>query len=331
MPWEHVAIHSPALAGEWLNVESPPTMDELLAGGALLLDFWEYSCINCLRTLPYLEAWYERYHALGLQVVGIHTPEFAFGRARAAVEAEVQRLGLPYPILLDPTQALWQTFAIRAWPTKQLIDGDGLIRYRAQGEGHYQETEAAIQQLLRERQGEALRLPPLLAPLRPTDASGAICYRPTPELHAGGPPAPVTHFPHPTLRPEGQLYFEGAWRIEHEYAESLESGAALYVPYRAAEINAVLASGSDEPLPITLIHDGLPLTLGEAGADVIVDSEWGSYLRVRAPRLYHLASNPDAAPHELRLEALEPGVRVYAFSFVACPKAHYEAGDLRIP
>ncbi|MBA3533516.1 MAG: redoxin domain-containing protein, partial [Ardenticatenales bacterium] len=169
MPWENVRLHTPRVEGDdWLNVESPPLMETLLAGGLLLVDFWEYSCVNCLRTLPYLTSWYERYQTLGLEIVGIHTPEFHFSRQPEAVAAAVARLGLPYPILLDNEQRLWQGFANRGWPAKYLIDAQGILRYSAVGEGRYQESEEAIQRLLRERHGEALALPPLMVPLRPT-------------------------------------------------------------------------------------------------------------------------------------------------------------------
>lgn len=328
--------------GQWLNVEPPPTLEALTDSGIVLVDFWEYTCVNCIRTLPYLLAWHERYHALGLTIVGIHTPEFDISRQPEAVAAAVRRFDIPYLVLLDNDGTNWDAYANRAWPTKYLIDSQRVIRYTARGEGRYAETEAAIQTLLRELHGADLELPPLMPPLRPTDAPGAVCYRATPELHAGyaharlGNPGSLEpgepqRFRPVTEREEGRLYFEGLWRADQDYSEAVEAGGVLRVPYRAAELNVVLATADGQPQRLFLRHDGQPLTLDEAGEDVVVDSDWGSYVLVRAPRMYNLAINPDFARHEITLESNDVGLRVYAFSFVSCPKPTYEAGDLVVP
>lgn len=316
MPWESLSIRAPHLApGEWINTP-PLTMEELISGGLALVDVWDYSCLNCVRTLPYRVAWHERYAPLGLRLLGIHTPEFAFARQRETVAAAVERFGLPYPVLLDNEQANWHAFAARAWPSTYLIDAQRLIRFTTVGEGHYAETEAAIQQLLRERHGEELHLPPLLPPLHPTDAPGAACYPATPELYVG----PAAARP-ASLAPdaEGALSFAGSWRAAGEFAESGDGRCTLRVPYRAAEIHAVLATVDGEPRRLFLEFDGQPLPLDEAGEDVTVDSDLGSYVLVRAPRLYSLALAPDAALRTLTLESHIPGLRVYSFSFVPCP------------
>jgi thiol-disulfide isomerase/thioredoxin len=169
--------------GVWRN--TPHALSrESLRGRPVLVDFWDYSCINCIRSLPYLRAWHERYHEHGLVIVGVHTPEFRFGLAQSAVDAAIERFDLPYPVLLDNDEESWQRFANRAWPTRYLIDAGGYIRLRRQGEGYYQEIEAAIQELL-QAQNPAFRLPPLLEPLHETDQPGAACYPATPELYVG--------------------------------------------------------------------------------------------------------------------------------------------------
>ncbi|MDQ4077742.1 MAG: redoxin domain-containing protein, partial [Chloroflexota bacterium] len=125
MTWQRIRIRAPHLKGgaeDWINVDAPLTMEELVGDGVVLVDFWDYTCVNCIRTLPYLIEWHERYAPLGLTIVGIHTPEFAFAQEREAVEAAVDRLGIPYPVLLDNEQANWSAFANRTWPTKYLID-----------------------------------------------------------------------------------------------------------------------------------------------------------------------------------------------------------------
>ncbi len=341
--WQANRIRAPHLVGDdWLNVAQPLTMDELVAGGPVLVDFWESSCVNCIRTLPYLVAWHERYAPWGLTIVGIHSPEFAFGRERETVAAAIHRFALPYPVLMDPAHRNWDAFANRAWPTKYLIDSQRIIRFMARGEGRYGETESAIQTLLREAHGEALPLPPPLEPLRPTDVPGAVCYRTTPELYAGyaqgrfggdEPQALSTPqaFPSQAERAEGLLYLEGAWRVEPEWAEAAGQESRLHVPYRAAEFNAVLASASGEPLRVYLLHDGQSLRLDEMGEDVVVDGELGSYVTVRGPRLYNLVINLDFALHEITLAPAAPDLRVYAFSFASCTKPTQEPGDWVVP
>ena len=135
--------------GEWLNTEHPIQMARL-RGCAVLVDFWEYSCINCLRTLPYIRQWNTRYADKGLTIVGVHSPEFAFGRERAQIEAAVHELEIDYPVLMDNDFRTWDAFANRFWPSKYLIDQAGYIRYQSHGEGGYADFEHAIQAVLHE-------------------------------------------------------------------------------------------------------------------------------------------------------------------------------------
>lgn len=330
MSWQQTPVRAPHLVqGEWLNTDHPLTMEALVQGGIVLVDFWEYSCVNCIRTLPYLIEWHDRYAALGLHIIGIHTPEFAFGREKENVAAAIRRYDIPYPVLLDNEMGNWYGFTNRAWPTKYLIDSNRRLRYSAVGEGSYQETEAAIQQLLRELHGEALELPPLLEPFRSTDATGAVCYPATPELYAGYAHGRLGNegdfalndsrlFEAVDTREEGKLYFEGNWRGESEFSESVDTQSVLRVPYRAAELNVVLASADGQPRRVHLLHDGTPIALDEAGEDVVIDSEIGAYVVVSRPRMYHLVTNPDVARHEITLEPSGAGVRVYSFTFVSC-------------
>jgi thiol-disulfide isomerase/thioredoxin len=339
MGWEQVRVRAPRLVGdEWLNAAPAASMGAEPADGLLLVDFWDYTCVNCLRTLPYLIEWYERYSHLGLHVVGVHTPEFPFARRRDHVAAAVERLGIPYPVLLDNEERNWSAYANRAWPTKYLIDAERVIRYRAIGEGHYASTEAAIQTLLRDLHGNDLPLPSPVEPLRPTDMPGAVCFRTTPELHAGRAPGDeiLTGQPDHPLDDlddleEGVLHRVGSWRVEQDYSESMGSDAVLHVAYRAAELNAVLTSATEEPLRLFVQQDGHPLSLGEAGEDVVVDGDLGSYVMVRRPRMYNLVINPDFASRTVTLEPSGPGLRVYAFSFVSCTKPTLEEGDIVMP
>jgi thiol-disulfide isomerase/thioredoxin len=172
-------VHAPEIAGCRLSGEAP----SVLRGRAALIDFWDYSCVNCIRTLPYLCEWHRRYAAMGLVVLGIHAPEFRFAREAEAVSHAVREFGIEYGVLLDNDLQLWQRFANRCWPAEYLVDGEG---YRHYGEGRYRETEVAIQALLREIDPE-VNLPPLLEPLRAVDdeSVGRACPRPTGELCLG--------------------------------------------------------------------------------------------------------------------------------------------------
>src|ERR1043166_9433641 len=175
-------VRAPEIGRVWLN--SPPLSFRQLRGRAVLVDFWDYTCVNCIRTLPYVKAWHERYKDVGLTVIGVHTPEFTFAQYESNVERGVRDFGLTYPIVIDSNYEIWKAFANRGWPSKFLLDKEGYLRYAHVGEGNYRECEEVIQELLREIDPDVL-LPELMAPVREEDILGAICYPPTPELYLG--------------------------------------------------------------------------------------------------------------------------------------------------
>lgn len=341
MGWERLKIRAPEFTGgRWLRGE-PLSVEAAIASGPLLVDFWDYTCVNCLRTLPYLIEWHERYGPHGLTIVGVHSPEFEFAHDPAVVAAAVERLGIEYPVYLDNKFTTWSAYSNRAWPTKYLVDTQRIIRYSHVGEGRYAETERAIQTLLLERQPD-LELPEPMEPLRPTDAPGAVCYRTTPELHAGyahgrlGNPegwfedAPGRYAPVPReQREEGRLYFEGEWQTFAEFSRATAEGSSLCVPYQAAEINAVLAAPPGAAIRVYVVQDGESLAYEEVGEDVVVDYDLGNYVTVTTPRMYNLVINPDFAPHTLCLYTTEPGLEVYAFSFVSCVIPHVSGSEER--
>jgi len=328
--------------GEWLNTEQPLSK-EALRGRVLLVDFWDYTCVNCIRTLPYVIAWHERYAALGLTVIGVHSPEFRFARARAQIEAAIHEFGIRYPVLLDNEYATWTRFANRAWPTKYLIDAQGYLRYTAQGEGAYQETEHAIQMALRERD-PAISLPDLLPPLRPEDTPGAVCYRPTPELYAGyergalgnregyAPGHPMVYrLPRPQERREARFYAGGIWQAGQEsFAFAGQDGGRIVLTYRAATVNAVLSPSADPvevllnlrppdvPPLIEVRQDGAPLTPLNAGEDVQIGADGVSTIVVTRPRMFELVRNPDFGVHEVELVFRAHGLALYGFTFTSC-------------
>lgn len=345
--------------GTWLNVDGPLTHQDL-RGKVILVDFWDYTCVNCVRTLPYLRAWHGRYHDRGLLILGIHAPEFKFASTAAQVATAVDEFGLPYPVLLDNHFQAWSLFANKAWPTRHLVDHTGYIRFRRQGEGYYEETERAIQALLRQRD-PGVSLPAPLPPLRDADAPGAVCYRTTPELYAGyqggglfggalgNPEGYVTDgimiysLPDEAEWQEGQFLLEGFWRA---YPESLafagDSGGRVVLPYSAAGVNAVM-SPSGDPVEVMLNlrptkatplvevrQDGASLLPSVAGEDVAFDDNGRSFLHIDRPRLYDIVRNSDFENHTLELIFRARGIALYSFTFDTCiaPQRRAQADDV---
>jgi len=249
-----VPLHAPELApGLW--IQGPAVSIAFSRGAVILVEFWESTCVNCVRTLPYLKAWHERYAGRGLLVVGVHTPEFDFTADPGVVAAAVAAEGIPYPVLLDRDKATWQLFANHYWPSRYLIDARGYMRYEHFGEGAYGDTEDWIQRLLREA-GDTAPMPPLLEPVRGEDRPGAVCYPATREIHAGFHRgkllAPEGYRPGEVVdhqiraegpAPPGMLTARGRWLHEAEYLESAEPGAEIELVCDAAGVNAVLEPG----------------------------------------------------------------------------------------
>lgn len=328
--------------GDWINVNAPLDRAQL-RGRLVLIDFWDYSCVNCLRTLPYLVAWADRYAEAGLTVIGVHTPEFRFAADRAQVQAAALDYDLRYPLLLDQGQRNWDYFAVKAWPTKFLVDPGGYIRVIRQGEGAYAQLEALIQGLLRETHPE-IELPALIEPLRPEDESGALCYRSTPELYAGyergslGNPegyaaeGPLVYrLPLAMQRAEPNFYAGGIWRATPEaLAFAGRDEGLILLPYTAAGVNAVLSPSADpvetmlairpteQPPVIEVLQDGAYLYPEIAGPDILYDDGGVSYVLVERPRLYQLVRNPDHSRHELELRPRAHGLALYSFTFERC-------------
>lgn len=183
MAQETAQIRAPDLVGGyWVNSE--PLSLGVLRGKAVLIDFWDYTCVNCIRTLPYVSEWHRRYAGLGLVVVGVHAPEFSFAKDLEGVKQAIQKFGIEYPVVMDNGFTIWQAYANRYWPAKYLVDKDGYIRFYHYGEGGYVEVEGAIQVLLREISPDA-QLPEPMPAVRDSDKPGAVCYRVSPELYLG--------------------------------------------------------------------------------------------------------------------------------------------------
>jgi thiol-disulfide isomerase/thioredoxin len=338
MDIEPGTVHAPELGPEWVN--SDPLTLKGLRGRAVLVDFWDYTCVNCLRTLPYVVEWHRRYAAKGLTIVGVHTPEFVFARSRELIEQAIERFQIEYPVVMDNDYAIWQAFSNRCWPAKYLVDANGYLRFVHLGEGEYEQTERAIQTLLREM-NPAVELPEPMAPVRDTDRPGAACYRTTPELYLGsrrgkigneggfrnaGEPKPAEYSLPQNLAAE-QAYLGGAWISAEEHARSVGNEAqpsSLLVYYVAKEVNLVMASLDGEQA-VEVLHDGKPLAPQDAGEDVRIDESGRSFVAVSDPRMYRLVRNQEFGQRLLQLVSRRPGLLAYAFTFVTCA-----AGDAAV-
>jgi hypothetical protein len=200
-------------------------------GRPVLVEFFDFARINSRRTLPYVVAWHERYGPFGLRVIGVHTPGYSFGREPALARQEIERLEIPYPVVLDPDFLVWREYGNRGWPARYLFDRRGVLRHVHWGEGEYDETEQVIHELLEEIDPE-LELPKPMEPLRPEDEPGAQMEPQTADVAL---PADID-----------RVELSGSWLEGDDWIEAGEAGAAATVKYRAGEAYAVL-SGSVEP------------------------------------------------------------------------------------
>ncbi|MBM3947512.1 MAG: redoxin domain-containing protein [SAR202 cluster bacterium] len=329
MPEVERPVPAPDLqGGSW--VQGGPLSLAQLKGKVVLVDFWDYTCVNCLRTLPYLKEWHRRYGGSGLTIVGVHAPEFSFARDALPVRSTAVAAGLDYPIVLDNDRKIWRAYSNRYWPAKYLVDGRGLVRYVHFGEGAYGETEEAIQKLLRET-GPGLALPPLMEPVRDSDRPGTACYMVTPELYLGyqrgrlgNPrgytPDQVAEYHDPGRHAEGYVYLSGRWLCNAEaalYAGSSGEGT-IALRYTAKEVNLVLNPLSGQPGTLTVRQDGLPLDPHDAADDVLRDGAGRPCVTVDGPRMYRLVNNRELGSHELALSTASAGLGAYAFTFVSC-------------
>jgi cytochrome c biogenesis protein CcdA/thiol-disulfide isomerase/thioredoxin len=322
------ATPAPALSGplgsllrarQWLN--TAPLQSTDLRGKVVLVNFWTYSCINCLRTLPHVRAWAEAYKDRGLMVVGVHTPEFAFEKDVGNVAKAAASLGVSYPVAIDNDFAIWRAFGNRGWPALYFIDAEGRIRHHALGEGGWDESERVIQQLLTEADGV-----PVAGGGAAIDGRGALAAADLGNLRSGETYigyAHATGFASPggirtdvpsvyrpaSALPLGRWSLRGTWTVGSEFA-SLDAGSgSISHRFHARDLHLVL--GSDRPVRFRITIDGAP-PRADHGADVDADG-WGT---VRDNRLYQLVrQRRPVEDRTFEIEFLDPGVHAYAFTF----------------
>lgn len=291
----------------YLNTHEGFTLSEV-KGKVILIDFWTYSCINCIRTQPYLNAWHEKYTDKGLVIVGVHSPEFDFEKKIENVQAAVEKESIKYPIVLDNDFQTWRAYQNQYWPRKYLIDADGFIRYDHVGEGSYAETEAQIQALLLERD-EKLSLEENVSPhVEQNTPSTNFSQIRTPEIYLGYEfaRAPLANpegfqpeesvvYELPESLPPNVAGLEGEWLNRGEYMELVSEYGGVALMYTAKNVNIVAAN----PAEVSIIVDDLPPQM----------------LSTNEEKLYEVVRGEDYGTHTLVLDIYGKGFRLYTFTF----------------
>jgi thiol-disulfide isomerase/thioredoxin len=293
-----VAARLPELKPErWVN--SPPLTSEALRGKVVLIDVWEYTCINWIRTAPYVRAWNRDYAALGLVVIGAHAPEFEFGKQAEHIDRGIRDHGLSYPIAVDNDFAIWRALGNDAWPAKYLFDSQGTLVKRWVGEGRYDEVEAEIRRLLAAAR-PGTQLPPVTPEAAAFAKTGQASYFGiTNETYIG------------TDRQEpGQVILDGDWQSARQYVELRKGTGKIVLPFTAGEVNLVMQPGRSGHAAVTVLLDGKPV--GDArGADVGTDG----VARFDRSGMLRLVAGASRRRHVLTLVATDPGLRAFVFTF----------------
>ncbi|MDI6767256.1 MAG: redoxin domain-containing protein [Bacteroidota bacterium] len=311
----------------WFN--SDPVPLSALRGYVILIDFWDYSCLKCLRAFPYLKEWHQRYNEKGLITIGIHTPQFPFARDPVNVRKAINQLNIKYPVVMDNDYFVWNAFRCNSWPTKYLIDKYGFIRFINAGEGQYQNIEHAIQWLII-NSGYHDELPFVMEPVRESDRPGVICYRETPEILTGWQrgtignvqghsPESTVHYDDPNLYVDGRLYLDGDWFNERNYLK-LETdnpnGGYLVFIYQASAVYAIIKPEGEKDFQVFVQQDDRYLPRDVKGTDILYDEEGRSYFIVDDARLYNIVTNKEFGGHKLKLSTRSNGFAIYSVAFV---------------
>lgn len=306
----------------FVNTDGKPvTLSQYVGKKVILLDIMTYSCINCIRTFPYLVDWYKKYEDKGLVIIGIHTPEFDFEKNIDNVRTAMAKYGIKFPVVLDNDYGTWNAYNNHYWPVKYLIDIDGFVRSSHIGEGAYAETEDQIQELLKER-AEVLgaKIDVDVPVTAGSIEKGSVGQ--SPETYFGasrnqyfgnGTPgsAGSSSYTVPSQVSSNQFYLGGDWDITADYAEN--AAAPAKIVYKFAAKHVYLVASADKPVKVNVTVDGKPL--GKAmGADV---SESGGVdaFTVQGSRLYDVYSGDEFDVHTIELSPQSPGLKAFTFTF----------------
>jgi len=298
---------------------TPEKLEEAMKDKVILYDFWTYSCINCIRTLPYITAWDEKYADQGLLIIGIHSPEFEFEKDFSNVQTAVKQHDIAYPVVQDNEMKTWKEFENKYWPRKYIADSEGYIRYDHIGEGGYAETEKVIQDLLQER-SQLLGLNVASAqPLVDLEEHQFTAAQ-TPELYfgynfafgrnqfgnsEGFKPNQIVTYSLPEKLTRDHFYLEGQWQNFDDRMKLVSENGKIILPYFAKSVNIVAANESE----LQILLDGKLVTTENVGIDV-----QDGMVHISGDRLYNLISSKDAGDHTLTIVA-KPGFEIYTFTF----------------
>ncbi len=300
---------------------TPEELTKEIKGKVVLYDIWTYSCINCVRTLPYIVAWNEKYSKEGLLIIGIHSPEFEFEKIPENVEAAIIKHGIKYPIVMDNYMETWKAFENRYWPRKYIADDEGYIRYDHIGEGNYKETEKIIQTLLKERAirlGLEVKSTEKLVDIKEFEHSNFK----TPELYfgynfaqgrnqlgssEGFNPNKIVQYTEPNNVELHKFYPVGEWKNLEDSMELVSNNGAIKLHYNAKEVNIVTANMAK----LEILLDGLPISNEDAGTGVNEDG----HITVTGAGLYNIVNSNESSSHILEIRIDEPGFQMYTFTF----------------
>jgi thiol-disulfide isomerase/thioredoxin len=294
-------------------------------GSVLLVDFWEYTCINCIRDFSVLKRWYRKYHEYGFDIVGVHFGEFAMGYNENNVRDAARRFQLPWPVVADVKGSIWRAYHSEAWPNRYLIDQSGNIVLHIEGEGNNEPMEKKIRELLAPKHPEVNQIP-----LDPPEATFApSCGVCTDETYVGdwfgrgaianpkaysnnGVPTDFRSTGEPV---DGKVMFSGHWITQQDGVTSDDKHGEAQLRYHARSVYAVLSvADPKKPVRVYLLQDGKPLDQKSAGVDVHLDAQ-GSYLDVNTPRMYYLVKNPAFGSHVLTLQPQARDFALHSFTY----------------
>jgi thiol-disulfide isomerase/thioredoxin len=314
----------PSLDGAvaWLN--SPPLTREALRGKVVLVDFWTYSCINCLRSIPFVEAWSEKYKNDGLVVIGVHTPEFAFEKDKANVAKSLADLKITYPVAIDSNYAIWNAFHNEYWPAHYFIDAQGSIRYHHFGEGNYDESEKVIQQLLREKNSDLKTGGFVKVNAGGSQAAPDLEDVKSPETYIGYARQQNYVSPERILEDKAQTYtapprltvnqwgLVGGWNVSGEHASLVNAPGKVIFRFHARDLHLVLGPGKHGKAARFRVRiDGTT-----PGQDHGVDTDESGAGVVKEYRLYQLIRQKGTVEDQtFEIEFQDPGVQAFAFTF----------------
>jgi cytochrome c biogenesis protein CcdA/peroxiredoxin len=309
MNWLSEPYPAPEITGITAWINSPPLQMGDLKGKVVLIDFWAYSCINCIRTLPYLKDWYQKYHDKGLVIIGIHAPEFEFERDLSNVKNAVEKFGIKYPVALDNNFATWKNYNNQYWPAHYLIDKNGDVVYTHFGEGDYETTENNIRRLLGVTGANTQVQPESVASKQTREtylgSSRAANYSSPESITANKP----FLYSYPKTLDDDYWALSGLWAVASEKIVSAQADAALKIHFNAGKIFVVMGNATSQPIKVKLLLNGEQV-VKEKGKDVVDSS-----IVVSGHRLYEAVVMKSSSNGVLQIIASAPGLEVYTFTF----------------